>query len=309
LYSQFVLLVSFSYFFNHIKDDDQAEYQKILADNVNKRLQGALEEIKHRHATGTNQLDDVDRAPTGSAYQRATLMQQQQQHQQVLRNQQIQEAQVFSSLKKKNKEDQSDDDELDDEDEDEFLKDDPELDIIRQRRLNQLREQQIQHALHRSLGHGQLRTISQDEFLTECTGQSLYVAVHFFHKDFERCKIMDHHLQIIATKYIQCKFLRIDAEKTPFFVDKLKVRTLPTLFVFKEGKVVERLTGFEGLVISEDEPDKWHTPSLEKWLHSTGAIRYSPSEEEKAAEMEMLQRKKITNRLWRQQGNLDDEED
>jgi len=275
---------------------------------VNKRLQGALEEIKHRHATGTNELNDLNRAPTGSAYQRVAQIQ----YQQAIRNQ-TQEAPVFSAFKNKKHPSDDDDDndglDEDDDEDDEFLKDDPELEMIRQRRLHQIREQQSQEALHRSLGHGQLRTISQDEFLTECTGESLYVGVHFFHKDFERCKIMDHHLQLIATKYMQCKFLRIDAEKAPFFVDKLKVRTLPTLFVFKEGKVVERMTGFEGLALSEDEPDKWNTPTLEKWLHKTGAITYSPSEEEKIAEMEKLQRKKYTTSLWRQQGGHDEEDD
>jgi thiol-disulfide isomerase/thioredoxin len=294
------------------KDDDQAEYQKILAENVNKRLQGALDDMAHRHATGTNELDHVDRAPTGTAYQSAAQMQRLQ-HQQALRNQPQQEPHaIFLRPQKdafKNKDDESDGSLDDDDDEDEFFKDDPELEMIRQRRLGQLRDQQAQEALNRSLGHGQLRTISQDEFLTECTGQSLYVGVHFFHKDFERCKIMDHHLQIIAAKYIQCKFLRIDAEKTPFFVDKLKVRTLPTLFVFQEGKVVERMTGFEGLALSKDEPDKWDTPTLEKWLHGTGAITYAPTEDEKASEIEKLQAKKYnSSRLWRQHGGQDEEE-
>jgi thiol-disulfide isomerase/thioredoxin len=278
---------------------------------VNKRLQGALEEIAHRHSAGTNVLDDPDRAPTGSAYQSATW--QQVHHQQSLRTQSDKSSEIF---KLKTRVDPEEEDEsADSSEDDEFFKDDPEIELIRQRRLDQLRQQQTQEALHKSLGHGQYRTISQDEFLTECTGQSIYVAVHFFHRDFERCKIMDHHLQIIATKHIRCKFVRIDAEKAPFFVDKLQVRTLPTLFVFNEGKVVQRLTGFEGLAMSMDQPDQWDTPNLEKWLHATGAITYVPTEEDKAIELERIRSKSYRGGVWRQgggqghRGDHDDDDD
>jgi len=51
------------------------------------------------------------------------------------------------------------------------------------------------------------------------------------------------------------------------------IRTLPTLIVFREGKAVNRLTGFEGLA-SALEPDNFPTSKLKAWLAETGCIKY-----------------------------------
>lgn len=95
-------------------------------------------------------------------------------------------------------------------------------------------------------GHGEYREIVEDEFLKECTS-SVRVVVHFFHGDFERCKIMDKHLRVIAPKHDSCKFVSINADKAPFFVTKLAIRTLPTLLVFHDGVCKDRVVGFEEL--------------------------------------------------------------
>jgi len=183
-------------------------------------------------------------------------------------------------------ESQKDDSEnSDSDDEYDYLLDDDDdeavLQAIRQKRLRELMKAQDKQAEHKAKGHGEVRTISQDEFLSECTS-SKFVVVHFFHKDFERCKIMDHHLKIIATdpQHLSCKFVRIDAEKAPFFVVKLKVKTLPTVIVFKDGKTTDKLLGFEGLSTSStnrraNDIDDFPTSRLGYWLESTGAIEYN----------------------------------
>ncbi len=171
---------------------------------------------------------------------------------------------------KKNK--VADEDNENDSDLDEFDDDDQALEAFRQRRLAEMKRTHAIVEGNKAKGHGEVRTISQDEFLPECTG-SKYVAVHFFHNDFERCKIMDHHLNIIAPLHLSCKFIRINAEKTPFFVAKLAIQTLPTLLVFKDGKTIDRLTGFDGLYVSKT-PDRFPTSRLGVWLEKTGAIEY-----------------------------------
>ena len=180
-----------------------------------------------------------------------------------------------------------------DDDDDSFLDDDDEdvLAAIRQKRLAQLRQQQTTLAENKAKGHGSVRTISQDEFLPQCTS-SKHVVVHFFHNEFERCKILDHHLTQIAPQHLECKFVRIDAEKAPFFVGKLKIQVLPGLLVFDDGKEVKRLLGFEGL--SDDEvnnPDEWRTSKLQAWLHRAGAIQYTPTEEDLEEERESATQK------------------
>mmetsp|Transcript_12324 Transcript_12324/g.22386 ORF Transcript_12324/g.22386 Transcript_12324/m.22386 type:complete len:162 (-) Transcript_12324:163-648(-) len=137
-------------------------------------------------------------------------------------------------------------------------------------------------------GHGQYRTISQDEFLPECTCSD-YVCIHFFHDEFERCKVMDFHLKRIAVQHSECKFVRIHAVKAPFFVEKLKIKTLPTLLIFKNGKMVERLIGFDGVSVpGAKNPDEWPTGRLQEWLSRTGAIQYTKPTEEVVEEMKRL---------------------
>jgi thiol-disulfide isomerase/thioredoxin len=275
--------------------EDQQDAQKELSDNVNSRVQKAMEDLKEKHRTGTNEIDDPDRAPTGLPYQQARLGQQQAEaarRQQKLANEKAREEEVAEvhAVRRKvaeNLEHSESDDP--DSDYDDLMDNDPVLEMIRQKRLEEIRTAQIKHAENVAKGHGQYRTISQDEFLPECTGSSEFVAVHFFHDEFERCKIMDHHLKIVATQHTTCKFLRIDAQKTPFFVSKLQVRTLPTLIVFRDGKALDRLTGFDGLSpVDPKDPDKWYTRSLQTWLAETGAIEYVPSADELREDIERL---------------------
>lgn len=34
---------------------------------------------------------------------------------------------------------------------------------------------------------------------------------HFFHQDFERCRILDKHLAILAKKYFDTRFIKLSA--------------------------------------------------------------------------------------------------
>jgi thiol-disulfide isomerase/thioredoxin len=192
--------------------------------------------------------------------------------------------------KKKDDDDDNSDNSNDDNDSDfdfDDDDDDPTLEAIRQRRLAELKRQQESIREHKAKGHGDYRIISQDEFLPECTS-SKFVAVHFFHNDFERCKIMEHHLKRIATRHLNCKFVAVNVEKAPFFVTKLQVKTLPTLIVFQDGKEKHRLIGFEGLVddagYSTNKPDEFTTSSLGRWIESTGAIEYEGPDSDEEGE-------------------------
>jgi thiol-disulfide isomerase/thioredoxin len=180
----------------------------------------------------------------------------------------------------------------DDSDMDEFDDDDAALEAFRQRRLAELQAEHKTVAQQQGQGHGEVRTIIQDEFLPECTGSSKFVCVHFFHDDFERCKIMDQHLKKIATQHLTCKFIRINAEKAPFFVAKLAIQTLPTLLVFKDGKLIDRLVGFEDLSDAKN-PDQFPTSRLGRWLEKTGAIEYEgpDSDDEEEANRTSYSRK------------------
>jgi hypothetical protein len=261
-----------------------------------------MEELKEKHRTGTNEVDEPDRGPTGAAYKELYRQQREiskranaaKEHseakERMQQNREIEEAKEKMRRMKfldSEYEDNSHDDSDDDFD---YLLDeeDPGLAHLREVRIAQLKQEQITRATNRSLGHGTLRTIVQDEFLTECTGSSRFVCVHFFQDEFERCKIMDFHLKVIAEEHYECKFLRIDAAKAPFFVTKFKIQTLPSLFLYDNGKEIGRLTGFDGLAIDPKKPDEWHTGRLQEWIASKGAIKYETPSYEIAEERKRL---------------------
>mmetsp|Transcript_54296 Transcript_54296/g.131733 ORF Transcript_54296/g.131733 Transcript_54296/m.131733 type:complete len:369 (-) Transcript_54296:1726-2832(-) len=167
------------------------------------------------------------------------------------------------------------------------------LEAFRRRRLAEMKQSYQKEAESKALGHGEVRTITQDEFLPECLtkSKSKYVVVHFFHNEFEKCKIMDHHLQKIASTHShqQCKFVRIDAEKAPFFVVKLRIKTLPTIVVFQDGKEKTRLIGFEDLLSSSEiaattsttVATNFPTSRLGYWLEqSAGVLEYEGNDDD-----------------------------
>ncbi|GAB2226919.1 hypothetical protein Droror1_Dr00008717 [Drosera rotundifolia] len=100
-------------------------------------------------------------------------------------------------------------------------------------------------------GHGEYREVTEGEFLGEVTTSDLAIC-HFYHKGFYRCKIMDKHLKSLAPKYIDTKFIKLDAENAPFFVSKLSVKTLPCVIFFRKGIAFERLIGFQDLGGKDD---------------------------------------------------------
>eukprot|EP00758_Cryptobia_borreli_P011647 Tbor_TRINITY_DN5680_c0_g1::TRINITY_DN5680_c0_g1_i12::g.9031::m.9031 len=135
--------------------------------------------------------------------------------------------------------------------------DDAELDFLRERRRAFLKMQQEKHGEWLSKQHGSYREIEESSFFSTVVrekGGSDDVALHFFHKDFERCKIMDRHLQELAPQMMSIKFAKIDADKSPFLVERLRVNMLPCVVLFHNDVAVDRIVGFDGL--GEDDIDQ-----------------------------------------------------
>jgi len=134
---------------------------------------------------------------------------------------------------------------------------------MRAKRMRQLREKQQR----RKKGYGDYREIVEEEFLQECCNAE-HVAVHFYHREFVRCKVMDKHLERISRAHDECKILKLNAEKAPFFVKKLQIKVLPTVIIFKDGVSCDRITGFERV----EGDDKCRTRDLEYRIIDSGMM-------------------------------------
>ena len=95
-----------------------------------------------------------------------------------------------------------------------------------------------------------------------------YCVCAFFHKDFERCKIVDMHLQKICKEHLETRFISLNAEKAPFFIQKLQIQMLPTIIMFDNGVAVDRIVGFEELGGTDDFP----TLALTRRLIRSGVL-------------------------------------
>lgn len=254
------------------------EMQGVMAQEVNNRMGKAVEDLKSKYDRGQGGNDVSVDGPTGAAYQQEMAAKKAQKREKKLREAQQEEDAAA------NKEDNYFDDEDNDADED------SELRMLREKRLRQIQSQQRQKLEDIGKGHGQYRDIVQDEFLHEVTN-SMYTICHFYHNDFEKCKVMDHHLHILAKRHLETKFVKIDAAKTPFFVQKLSIRTMPTLIFFVDGVAKDKLIGFEGL--SDDleiyHEDEWKTIKLSKLLAKAGMINKENivDDDQQTAEVQM----------------------
>jgi len=128
-----------------------------------------------------------------------------------------------------------------DADEDDYLND-PELERIRLARIAKLKKLQAQ----RKMGFGEYREIIESEFLKEVTSLK-FVICHFFHDEFQRCKIIDEKLRMIAQAHREVKFIRLNVQKAQFMVQKLSIKTLPTIVLFTDGVAKDRIVGFDEL--------------------------------------------------------------
>lgn len=70
----------------------------------------------------------------------------------------------------------------------------------------------------------------------------------------------------MARQHPSTLFLKADVKRTPFLVNKLEIRVLPCLFVFKNGVCKDKLIGFQEFGNS----DVFTTAALEWRLGQTG---------------------------------------
>jgi hypothetical protein len=59
--------------------------------------------------------------------------------------------------------------------------------------------------------------------------RSARMVVHFYRSVTPRCQIVDAHFQRLAPQHLETRFVKIDAEKNPFLVERLGIIIMPTI--------------------------------------------------------------------------------
>lgn len=118
------------------------------------------------------------------------------------------------------------------------LLDDPELERLHAERLATMQKENEKRQQLQRKGHGEFQEVEEGQRLLcsvtavtlllasrqnhlfsagdflEAVTQTENVVCHFFHRDFERCKLLDKHLSILARKYFDTRFIKLSAPVT-----------------------------------------------------------------------------------------------
>ncbi|KAL7753051.1 hypothetical protein RI367_001503 [Sorochytrium milnesiophthora] len=162
---------------------------------------------------------------------------------------------------------------LDDEDElfdqlEREAEDSAQYDQFREQRMQQLKQEyQRVHDMQQSQ-HGTYTQIRDEKELLDLTTKTHRCIVHFFHKDFRRCQIMDQHLESLVKRHFATRFVKVNVEDVPFLVTRLHIQVLPCVLSFVDGVTKDRLIGFEELGNADD----FRTITLERRLVKAGVL-------------------------------------
>lgn len=166
---------------------------------------------------------------------------------------------------------QNGDSDVDSDDELLELLDDGEFDQYRERRIEEISKQMKQAQKNVENGYGNVETLINEESVLQRTTTIKHVVLHFFHENFQKCKVMDDKLKVMAEKHLSTKFIRVNVENAPFLVTRLKIKVLPAVLIYINGVESNRLVGFDKLNFNGS--GDFQIESLEKFLLDNGAIQ------------------------------------
>ncbi|GFN82547.1 thioredoxin domain containing 9 [Plakobranchus ocellatus] len=189
--------------------------------------------------------------------------------------------------------------------------DDDDLEVLRQKRLAAMKKAADQKQEWLAAGHGEYSEVPDEKEFFETCKRSKRVVCHFYRDSTFRCKIVDKHLSEIARKHLETKFIKINAERSKFLVDRLRIKTLPTICLAKDGKTTDYIVGFDDLGGTDDFP----TVMLEWRLGRSDMINYSgdllepPTSGQKTKGSSKIFGKPVASRNLRDDGNTDSDDD
>jgi hypothetical protein len=146
--------------------------------------------------------------------------------------------------------------------------DENDLEEIRQKRLEQMQESFKKTQEYIQAGHGEYTELHSEKEFFEVAKKSKHLVCHFYRPSTWRCQIMDKHCEALAKIHIECRFVKINIEKSPYLAEKLRIVMLPTVMLVKDGKTDHSIIGFDEM----GGTDNFETDDFANVLSNWGAI-------------------------------------
>jgi len=189
--------------------------------------------------------------------------------------------------------------------------DEDDLEVIKKRRMDAMKNAQKKKTEWLKQGHGEYTEIPEEKEFFNVTKNSQNVVCHFYRDETFRCKILDKHLKILAQKHIETKFCKINADKTPFLCERLKIKVIPTIILIKDSLTRGYVVGFTDL----GNTDEFSTEMLEWRLAHAEVINYSgdlntpPDADKKSTKTNFVGKKVKGGKARRNEEESSDEND
>ena len=119
---------------------------------------------------------------------------------------------------------------------------DPELEKIRQKQLDELMQQQN---LNKVVDETPVLELTSNNFNQEILKNQLLL-VDFWAEWCGPCKSMHPVFTRMAKKYKQVRFARVNVDNAQDIAMKYDVQSIPTFIMFKNGEIVNRMVGAVG---------------------------------------------------------------
>ena len=119
---------------------------------------------------------------------------------------------------------------------------DPELEKIRQKQLDELMQRQN---LNRVVDEIPVLELTSNNFNREISNNQLLL-VDFWAEWCGPCKSMHPVFSRMAKKYKQVRFARVNVDNAQDIAMKYGVQSIPTFIMFKDGEIANRMVGAVG---------------------------------------------------------------
>ncbi|MCR4280670.1 MAG: thioredoxin [Candidatus Komeilibacteria bacterium] len=88
--------------------------------------------------------------------------------------------------------------------------------------------------------------ITDQNFNEEVLQSEMPVLIDFYAPWCGPCKMMEPHMEELTQEYAgKVKIVKLNVDENPETAQQFQVMSIPTLFIFKDGQVIQQMVGYQ----------------------------------------------------------------